>query len=148
MLGEGIVKEFGTDIYTLLDLKQITNKELGTFLVAQTVKNLPAMQETWVWSLSQEDRLEKGMATHSVFLPGGFHGQRSLAGYSPWGSKESDTTKWLTLSLSTRNYCIEQGTLLSVTWQPGWEGSFGREWIHVYVWLSPSAAHLKLSQHS
>ena len=28
-----------------------------------------------------------------VFLPGGFHGQRSLAGYSPWGHKESDTTK-------------------------------------------------------
>ena len=34
-------------------------------LVAQTVKNLPAMQETQVWSLGQEDPLEKGMATHS-----------------------------------------------------------------------------------
>ena len=34
-------------------------------LVAQTVKNLPAMQETWVQSLGQEDPLEKGMATHS-----------------------------------------------------------------------------------
>ena len=34
-------------------------------LVAQMVKNLPAMQETWVWSLGQEDPLEKGMATHS-----------------------------------------------------------------------------------
>ena len=34
-------------------------------LVAQTVKNLPAMQETWVRSLGQEDLLEKGMATHS-----------------------------------------------------------------------------------
>ena len=33
-------------------------------LVAQTVKNLPAMWETWVWSLGQEDPLEKGMATH------------------------------------------------------------------------------------
>ena len=33
-----------------------------------------------------------------VFLPGEFHGQRSLAGYSPWGHKESDTTKWLILS--------------------------------------------------
>ena len=32
------------------------------------VKNLPAMQETWVQSLSQEDPLEKGMATHSSFL--------------------------------------------------------------------------------
>ena len=34
------------------------------FLVAQTVKNLPAMQETWVPSLGQEDLVEKGMATH------------------------------------------------------------------------------------
>ena len=33
--------------------------------VAQMVKNLPAVQETWVWSLGQEDPLEKGMATHS-----------------------------------------------------------------------------------
>ena len=30
-----------------------------------------------------------------VFLPGEYHGQRSLAGYSPWGCKESDTTEWL-----------------------------------------------------
>ena len=35
-----------------------------------------------------------------VFLPGESHGQRSLVGYSPWGHKESDMTKWLTLSLS------------------------------------------------
>ena len=33
-----------------------------------------------------------------VFSPGEFHGQRSLAGYSPWGHKESDTTEWLSLS--------------------------------------------------
>ena len=38
------------------------------FLVAQTVKNPPAMQETWVWSLGQEDPLEKGMATLSSIL--------------------------------------------------------------------------------
>ena len=38
--------------------------EHGAFLVAQTVKHLPAMQETWVWSLGQEDPLEKEMATH------------------------------------------------------------------------------------
>ena len=37
-------------------------------LVAQTVKSLPAMQETWVGSLSQEDPLEKEMATHSSIL--------------------------------------------------------------------------------
>ena len=39
-----------------------------TFLVTQMVKNLPAVQETQVWSLSWEDPLEKGMATHSSIL--------------------------------------------------------------------------------
>ena len=64
-------------------------------LVAQTVKNLPAVQETWIQSWDWEDPLEKGMATHSVFLPGEFHGQRSLASYSPWDQKESNMTKRL-----------------------------------------------------
>ena len=64
-------------------------------LVAQLVKNLPAMQETGVLSLSQEDPLEEGMATTPVFLPGEFHGERSLMGYSPCGHKESDTNERL-----------------------------------------------------
>ena len=51
------------------------------------------MQETWVRSLDPEDPLEKEMATHSIILAGKSHGQRSLAGYSPWGFKESDTTE-------------------------------------------------------
>ena len=46
-------------------------------LMAQTVKNLPGMQETQVQSLSQEDPLEKGMATHSSILAW------SLVGYNP-----------------------------------------------------------------
>ena len=41
----------------------------GASLVAQTVKNLPVMQGTWVQSLGQEDPLEKKMATHSSILP-------------------------------------------------------------------------------
>ena len=41
---------------------------LYSSLVAQLVKNLPAMQETWVRSLGWEDPLEKGMATHSNIL--------------------------------------------------------------------------------
>ena len=41
---------------------------LGASLVAQMVKNLPAMWEIWVGSLGQEDPLEKGMATHSSIL--------------------------------------------------------------------------------
>ena len=50
-------------------------------------------QKTRVRSLGQEDPLEKKMATAPVFLPGGSHGQRSLAGYSPRGHKESDRTE-------------------------------------------------------
>ena len=45
------------------------------------------MQETWVLFLGQEDPLGKEMATTPVLLPGESHGQRSLAGYSPWGHK-------------------------------------------------------------
>ena len=53
------------------------------------VKKLPAIQETQVQSLGWEDPLEEGIPT-PVFLPGESHGQRSLAGYSPSGHKESD----------------------------------------------------------
>ena len=60
----------------------------GASLVTQMVKNLPAMWETQVGSLGGEDHLEKEMDTQtSVFLPGEFHGQRNLVGYSPWGRK-------------------------------------------------------------
>ena len=45
------------------------------------------MQETWVRSLGHKGPLEEGMATIPVFLLGEYHGQRSLAGYSPWGCK-------------------------------------------------------------
>ena len=62
-------------------------------MTVQKVKNLPAMQETQVQSLDWEDPLEKGVTTAPVFLPGEFHGQRSLVGYSPWGHKESDRTE-------------------------------------------------------
>ena len=57
------------------------------------VKNLPAMQETWVRSLGQEDPLGKEWKPTPVFLPGELYGQKSLAGYSPWGHKESDMTE-------------------------------------------------------
>ena len=49
-------------------------------LVVQMVKNLPAKQESWVRSLGWEDPMEKEIATILVFLPGEFHGQRSLVG--------------------------------------------------------------------
>ena len=69
---------------------------LGASLGAQTVNNLPAMRETgfdpWVGKIPwRRDRL----AT-PAFLPGESHGQKSLAGYSPWGCKDSDMTERLT----------------------------------------------------
>ena len=54
------------------------------------------MQETRVWFLGQKDSLEKEWQPTPIFLPGESPGQRSLAGYSPWGCKESDTTEQLT----------------------------------------------------
>ena len=69
---------------------------LSSFPVAQMVENLPARQETRVQSLGWEVPLEKGMAIRSSILAWRIHGQRSLAGYSLWGLKESDTTEWLT----------------------------------------------------
>ena len=63
-------------------------------LVAQTVKNPPAMWETWVRSLGWEDPLEEGIATHSSILAWRIPmEEKSLLGYSPWGHKESDVTE-------------------------------------------------------
>ena len=56
-------------------------------LVAQRLKHLPAMWETWVRSLGWEDPWRRKWQPTPVFLPGESHGQKSLAGYSPWGHK-------------------------------------------------------------
>ena len=65
-------------------------------LVAQLVKNLPAMQETWVWSLGWEHPWRRKRQPPPVFWPGELHGQRNLASYKPWDHEESDTTDRLT----------------------------------------------------
>jgi len=64
-------------------------------LMVQMVKNLPAMQETWVQSLSWEDPLEKGMAMHSSILAWRIPMER---GAWLWDSKESDMTERLSTS--------------------------------------------------
>ena len=61
------------------------------------------MQETLVWSLGWKIPLRRKWQPTPVFLPGEFHGQRNLAGNSPWGHKGSDMTEWLTFSLFTFN---------------------------------------------
>ena len=68
-------------------------KALAASLVAQKVKNLPAMQETWVQSLGWEDSPGRGHGCQlQCFCLENLHRQRGLTGYSPWGCKESDTT--------------------------------------------------------
>ena len=76
-------------------------------LVAQLVKNLPAMQETWVQSLGWEDPLEKGRLPTPIFWPGD----------CPWDGKESDTTEQPSLSfllasvrqvVDTKEKCLKE----------------------------------------
>ena len=64
------------------------------------VRNLPAVQDTWVRNIPWRREWQPT----PVFLPGESHGQRSLAGYSPWGQKESDTTE----RLNSGNMKVEQ----------------------------------------
>ena len=70
------------NLYILLD-----------FLMAQTVRNLPVMWEIWVQSLSWEDPLEKGRATHSSILAWRIPWTEEPGGLQSMGYKESDMTK-------------------------------------------------------
>ena len=77
-----------------------------SFPTGSAVKNLTAVQKTWVQSQIQDDPLEKEIATTPVFLPGKSHGQRSLVGYRAHGvTKELDTTKQLN---NNNKQCPEQ----------------------------------------
>ena len=67
-----------------------------SYLVAQMVKHLPAMQETWVWSLGQEHPLEKEIATHSSILAWKISWTEEPGRLQSWGCRESDMTEWLT----------------------------------------------------
>ena len=63
-----------------LSSKLAISLERRTSLVVQMGKNLPAMQETWVQFLGQDDPIKKEWLPTPVFLPGEFHGQRNLVG--------------------------------------------------------------------
>ena len=71
------------------------------------VKNLPAMLETQIQSLGQEDPLEREWQPTPVSFPGESHGQRSLVGYSPRGHKESDTMECTHTHTHSRLLSIE-----------------------------------------
>ena len=72
----------------------VLNANLWASLVAQLVKNLPAMRETWVRSLGQEDTVEKGKATQSSIL----------AWRIPWDRKEPDRTERFSLSVEFQGF--------------------------------------------
>ena len=74
-------------LHTYLDNKQAS-------LVAQMIKNLPAMQETQIWSMGQEDPLKKGMAIHSSVLAWRIPRTEEPDGLQD--NEESNTTEWLT----------------------------------------------------
>ena len=86
-------------------------------LVVQTVKNLPALQETWVWSLDQENPLEKGMATHSSIF----------AWRIPWTEEPGEATacgvsrvghNWGTDSLTFKINCLCKSSDLETAFNP------------------------------
>ena len=81
------------DWKTRQTLLECNDKDFPDFPVAQTVKRLPTMQETrfspWVGKIPWRREWQPT----PVFLPGEFHGWRSLAGYRAWSCKESDMTE-------------------------------------------------------
>ena len=88
--------------------------------MAQTVKHLPTMQETWVQSLGQEDPLEKEMATHSSIFAWRIPWTEEL-GSPPWGPKESDMTEQLHFtSLHLKQYTYEYIILYLICKQTHW----------------------------
>ena len=87
------------------------------------VKNLPAMQETQVWSLDQEDPLEKGMGTHSSILTWRIPWTEEPGKLQSMGSKNSDTTEQLTLSI----------TYLQKSWKISNKVTYSSTMHHKYV---------------
>ena len=69
-------------------------------LVVQQVKKLPAMRETWVWSLGWEDALEEGMASHSSILPEESPWTEEPGGLQSMGLQESGKTERLSTAHS------------------------------------------------
>ena len=79
-----------------MPVKGYTFKSIRAPLVAQTVNNLPAMQEIEVWSLGWKNPQEKRVATHSSILAWRIPRTEEPGKYSPWGCEELDATERLT----------------------------------------------------
>ena len=106
------------------------------FLVAQMIKNLPVVQETWFSPWVRKIPGRRKWQPTPLFLPGESHGQKSLVGYSLWGCKELDMTERLILLKSTHYWItLRQSAVLSLenprtaslmcgwhSWLQPWEG--------------------------
>ena len=103
---------------------------LRASLMDQVVKNLPAIWETQVQFLVGKIPWRREWQPTPVFLPEKVHGQSSLVSYSPWGRKESDTTEWLTLSLSPISLLV--CLLTSLVFVSYFWGS----WFTEFYWVS------------
>ena len=114
-------------------------------LVAQRVKNLPAMQGMWVWSLGWEDPLEEEMATHSSILAWGILWTKKSGGLQSVGPKSQT---WL-CDLNNNNNIQQVGFLLlflrlSNFWHFNYTVSWcGSLWVHLvwtlytpWIWVS------------
>ena len=88
-------KHFQTvNLWSFKRINSIYRGKKRASLIAHMVKNLPAMQETWVQLLGQEDSLEKEMATHSSILAWSIPWAEEPGGLQSVGLQESDTTEW------------------------------------------------------
>ena len=97
------------------------------------VKNLPAVQETWVQSMGWEDPLEKWMATHSSILAWRISWTEGLVSYCPWGHKELDRTEWLLPSLLFIGIISTASGLRTYTMGgslKGWGTKYGLQALH------------------
>ena len=101
-------------------------------LVTQTVKNSPLVQENWVRSLGWKIPWRRKQLPILIFWPREFHGQRSLAGYSPWGCKELDVTEWLWLLLSG-GLCLQR--------LKAWFSFLARDWSQAMAVRAPNPNH-------
>ena len=96
--------------HTLEEEASLKKRERESLAVIGFPGGSDGKESTYVWSLGQEDPLERRTATHSSILK--ISMDRSLACYSPWGRKESDPIEWLTLSFLAAKMC-QQPILVS-----------------------------------
>ena len=105
------------------------------------VKNMPVMQETWVWSLDQKDPLEKGMATHSSILAWRIPWTEEPGGLQSMRSKESHTTEWLALVCSSITK-KKQNKTLNFEWNT--QNALKCLHIHSFFYLLPAFISCKV----